>query len=157
MSETTPTLSPEEEAAIDATIGAIIEAGSDQPDPEAAPAPADAAPEAKPKAKARGGKKRDEASAADAPEAEAVDDQVLPENASVEDLAAPATNATVVDVATKPAKRKPFVWVVTYAHDDGFEVTVEQDNLDAIKVKKGARALLMTGDRQLTGDRPMGA
>lgn len=149
MSETTPTLSPEEEAAIDATIGAIIEAGSDQPDPEAAPAPADAAPEAKPKAKARGGKKRDEAPAADAPEAEAVDDQALPENVAVEDLAAPATNATVVDVATRPAKRKPFIWVVTYAHDDGHEVVLEHDNLNTYNVKKGARALLMAGDRPM--------
>lgn len=137
MSETTPDLSPEEEAAIDATILAVIEAGSDQPDPEAAP-------EVKPKAKAKGGKKKDEA----------VDDQALLENVAVEDLPAPPnapppTNATVVDVATRPAKRKPFVWVVTYAHDSGREVVIEHDNLDTYKVKKGARALLMAGDRPM--------
>jgi hypothetical protein len=141
MSETTPELTPEVEAEIDATIAAVIEAGSDLPDPEAAIAPAEPA---KPKAKARGGKKKDEA-----PEVEAVDDQVLDENVPVEDLQAPATNATVVDVATKPSKRKPFVWVVTYAHDEGHEVVLEYDNLNTYKVKKGARALLMTGDRPM--------
>jgi hypothetical protein len=146
MSDTTPVLSPEEEAVIDATIAAVIEAGSDLPPADTEPAPVAPAPAKKPR-----GKKKDEAPAADAAEAEpeAVDDQALPENVEVEDLPAPATNATVVDVATKAAKRKAFVWVVTYAHDDGREVVLEYDNLNTYKVKKGARALLMTGDRPM--------
>lgn len=165
MSETTPQLSPEEEAEIDATIAAVIEAGSDQPEnPKGvgetdtlaeAPAPEVVAP----KPKGRKPKPSVEAPVVEAEDAKTdeghtvalVDDQVLPENLEVEGQPAPATNATVVDVATKPAKRKPFAWVVTYAHDDGREVVLEYDNLNTYKVKKGARALLMSGDR------PMGA
>lgn len=50
--------------------------------------------------------------------------------------------AQVINVSTKTARRKPFVWVVTYATEAGVEFTREYDDLNTKEVKAGAKVFV---------------